>query len=587
MNLEILPLIPKTATYKNVRFQTNNNLGSLYRLSKDYANALWHLSQARDAIIRDTLTRSAKVYSQLIDLEQNIGAIYNQQDKFAESEHHYLLAESMLAYSTSAVEHAYVYDDLAELYVKFERYNQALTYAKKAEAIWNRLRPVGESKGWGTLAVVYAGLGQHELAYQYAHYVLQLPKPTTFTLEQAYKALYQLFDQKQDWKNAAYYHKKYIVIRDSIALNQRTLELTAIQKQAEFETIALQNRQTQQLQAQRLLTIEQQAELIQLKANVQTDALIKKAQLSEQQRRFDNERATARLTKQQVAQKIQQQAYEQHVLEQKNQTQTRLIYYLFSSLILLVGIVALLLYLTYLRKRKVEAELRLSHERKEANARIIQTQETERQRIAADLHDDLGGTLATLRRRLADIRQQTTDANTKRAFDDAEPLIQKSSDDLRRISHNLMPPEFVRIGLRHAVEQLVRQQPPHPTRFTFIMSGIEQKLPVDLELNTYRIVSELIQNINKHAHAHRAAIQLLYHDDHLTITVEDDGLGNRAVVNAEQSTGIGLKNSSLRAEYIGAKLWHDLSEAGTLVVLDVPYPSPLYAARTSLPNSLN
>ena len=79
------------------------------------------------------------------------------------------------------------------------------------------------------------------------------------------------------------------------------------------------------------------------------------------------------------------------------------------------------------------------------------------------------------------------------------------------------------------------------------------------------------------------AVQVLYHTDKVTITVEDDGLGNRSVTKPTESSGIGLKNSSLRAEYIGATLWREVSEAGTLVVLDVPYPSPLYAARTSPP----
>ncbi|MBO0938955.1 hypothetical protein J2I47_20550 [Fibrella sp. HMF5335] len=241
----------------------------------------------------------------------------------------------------------------------------------------------------------------------------------------------------------------------------------------------------------------------------------------------------------------------------------------------------------YRRKLLQNARQQLEIQNHQLQSDVIQTQEAERQRIAADLHDDLGGTLATLRRRLADISQHTTDADTQRAFAEAEPLIQKSSDDLRRISHNLMPPEFARLGLAPALEQLARNQPPQPTQFSFVKSGKEIKLPLDVELNAYRIVSELVQNIHKHAQAQRAAVQLLYHTDKLTITVEDDGLGNHSVTKPTQSTGIGLKNSKLRADYIGATLWRDVSEAGTLVVLDIPYPSPMYAARTSLPNSPN
>jgi signal transduction histidine kinase len=206
---------------------------------------------------------------------------------------------------------------------------------------------------------------------------------------------------------------------------------------------------------------------------------------------------------------------------------------------------------------------------------VLQTQESERQRIAADLHDDLGGTLATIRRRIADIRQNLKDPKAAQDFELLEPLIQKSADDLRRISHNLMPPEFAHLGLVNALQQFVQAIPQSPTHFEFLISGKEQKLSVNIELNIYRIVSELVQNVLKHAHATRAAVQLIYFDDSLTITVEDNGVGDRLINKSSEiseiSSGIGLKNSKLRAEYIGAKLCMETSGGGTLVILEIPY----------------
>ncbi len=227
----------------------------------------------------------------------------------------------------------------------------------------------------------------------------------------------------------------------------------------------------------------------------------------------------------------------------------------------------------YRRKLVQLARQQLEIQNRTLQAALIQTQESERQRIAADLHDDLGGTLATLRRRISDLYQYLPNALMTEQIDLLVPLTQKSSDDLRRIAHNLMPPEFSRIGLRHALEQLVGSQPAHPIQFSFVVSGTEQKLPLDTELNAYRIVSELIHNIHKHARANRAAIQLLYLDNRLSITVDDDGVGNQADSLPHQPAGIGLKNNHLRAEYIGATLWHHVSEAGTLVILEIPYPS--------------
>lgn len=215
--------------------------------------------------------------------------------------------------------------------------------------------------------------------------------------------------------------------------------------------------------------------------------------------------------------------------------------------------------------------LELNRLQKQFTSSILQTQDMERQRIAADLHDDLGGTLATIKRSITDLIAESTAPETLRKFKNLEPLIQKSSEDLRRISHNLMPPEFERIGLANSLAQLIGAIPRAPTRFEFLCSGSEQRLGKDIELNAYRIVSELVQNILKHAQAKRAAVQLIYFDHFLRILVEDDGIGSNAEAVTSQSPGIGLRNCILRADYIGATLTRETSGGGSLVMLDIPF----------------
>jgi signal transduction histidine kinase len=237
------------------------------------------------------------------------------------------------------------------------------------------------------------------------------------------------------------------------------------------------------------------------------------------------------------------------------------------------------------RQQNLNLQLSLAQERNQTTTQVINAQEAERRRLAADLHDDLGGTLATLRRRLGDLRQRLRDPQVADALGQLEPLVQKSTHDLRRIAHNLMPPEFDRLGLRHALDQLIQSQPVLPTHFSFIVAGQERRLPLEVELNLYRIISELVQNIHKHAEARRAAVQLLYYEEHLSVMVEDDGLGSRVTKISEERVGLGLKNSSLRAEYIGAQLRRDVTEAGTLFVLDVPYVTPSYGALSPSPHT--
>jgi signal transduction histidine kinase len=214
-------------------------------------------------------------------------------------------------------------------------------------------------------------------------------------------------------------------------------------------------------------------------------------------------------------------------------------------------------------------------------ASILGAQDSERKRIASDLHDDLGGTIATIRRQVSDIKLRVLQKEIIKDFDELEPLIEKSGQDLRRISHNLMPPEFVRIGLLYSLKQRVATLPSKPISFEFLTAGREKRLDPEVELNAYRIVSELIQNILKHSQAKHATVQLLYFDQQLRILVEDDGVGDATIKSDRQVPGTGIKNCILRADYIGASLTREVSSAGTFVVLEIPYSSTTYESPVS------
>jgi signal transduction histidine kinase len=210
---------------------------------------------------------------------------------------------------------------------------------------------------------------------------------------------------------------------------------------------------------------------------------------------------------------------------------------------------------------------------KQFTSSIVSTQDAERQKIAADLHEELGGTLATVRSMLSDLRFKIKNDKVTKELDELAPLIRKSSDDLKRISHNLMPPEFEDIGLANSLKYFIEEIPDRPTSFQFSVSGEVQRLPMEVEINAYRIVSEMVQNIFKHANAVSASVQLLYKPDFLRIVVKDDGNGDKAENSTAYPSGMGLKNSTFRADYIGANLRRESGKAGTFVILDIPYPS--------------
>ncbi|MBO0933119.1 sensor histidine kinase [Fibrella aquatilis] len=237
----------------------------------------------------------------------------------------------------------------------------------------------------------------------------------------------------------------------------------------------------------------------------------------------------------------------------------------FVSPVLLVEVLVLGAGLAYrFNEDRRQALLRLNEVEQETTRRIMQAQEDERQQLAANLHDDLGGTLSALRGELS----RTNETNPELA--PAIRLTERAVDDLRLISHHLMPTAFAQKGLRQVLEEAVDLANRAQTEATvrLVGHGQEHRLPPDREINTYRIVRELLANALKHAQAGQITLQLIYYDTFLYASVEDDGKG---IGEPTRSQGIGLKTTRLRADYLHATLITESGPMGTLVSLEVPY----------------
>ncbi|GAB3959291.1 sensor histidine kinase [Spirosoma harenae] len=206
---------------------------------------------------------------------------------------------------------------------------------------------------------------------------------------------------------------------------------------------------------------------------------------------------------------------------------------------------------------------RLRRQRSEMK-RVLQAQEEERQRLAADLHDDLGATLSTIKGRLQRI------SNPSEALKISIHLMEKAIIDLRHISHHLMPPEFTRLGLTESIREIVsRAEASSAIEFLFIHYGEERRLDDEAELTIYRIAVELITNAIKHAKASHITIQLIFYPKQVFLLVEDDGQGYQTS-KSEQPVGIGLRNIRSRVAYLDSKLLVDSGERGTTATLEVP-----------------
>jgi signal transduction histidine kinase len=190
---------------------------------------------------------------------------------------------------------------------------------------------------------------------------------------------------------------------------------------------------------------------------------------------------------------------------------------------------------------------------------IITIQENERRRIAQDLHDDVGNSLAAVRNMVIQKRESAS----------VEKEIDNIIHTIRAISHDLMPVDFNEFSLVDIIADTVNKFKDHPTlALEFDHTGNIIKMKPPTELVIYRIINELITNIYKHSQASKAFIQLIYQKNSLVVTVEDDGIG---IQKSKTIEGIGMQSMRLRSEYIQAKLKIESDDKGTLLILEVPY----------------
>lgn len=206
----------------------------------------------------------------------------------------------------------------------------------------------------------------------------------------------------------------------------------------------------------------------------------------------------------------------------------------------------------------------------------LATQEEERRRIARDLHDDLGNTLATIKGSLELAKERIENVASIPEVIRAYDLIDKASNDLRTITHDLMPIEFEKYPLPDVVAQLVKRvNSSSRINFEFILFGTVCRLKPERELVVYRIIAELVQNALKHGGEGMAIVQLGYHPQQLSILIETPLATNpgSTFFSDQIRTGIGQKNINYRAEYLQAEFITDSNEESYIVMLDVPYDS--------------
>jgi two-component system, NarL family, sensor kinase len=241
----------------------------------------------------------------------------------------------------------------------------------------------------------------------------------------------------------------------------------------------------------------------------------------------------------------------------------------------LIGLFLLGIFFTifYLRQQKLVniknqeiAQLRLSEAESlsqiEKSRAILETQEEERSRIAKDLHDEVGGTLAALKLKL---QNNNLNVNNHSAVD----IVDQLARNVRQISHNMMPDAIEKFGLKAALEgYMSKLNMQTDTVFKFQIDALEFiQFSESREVAIYRIVQEVLTNALKHAKAKVVYVQMYESDGELSISIEDDGAGFQQQI----AEGIGMKNIYSRVNFLsGTVEYQSQSNKGTNVQINIP-----------------
>jgi signal transduction histidine kinase len=217
-----------------------------------------------------------------------------------------------------------------------------------------------------------------------------------------------------------------------------------------------------------------------------------------------------------------------------------------------------------MEKKVLERTKELEVERTKSVRAILEGQEIERQRIAQDLHDSLNIRLIGHKRTLEAILPE----NSKQSLAEIDAII----NQVREISHNLLPYSLKHLGLIKAIEDLCsRLEKNHRFKVSFEKINISEndRWNTILEIEIYRVIQEVVADIIKHASASTIHIEIIADNDIVYISVEDNGIGFD--YNQCKNNGIGLSNINTRINMLNGSVNYDSRiNNGTMVMINIP-----------------
>lgn len=200
------------------------------------------------------------------------------------------------------------------------------------------------------------------------------------------------------------------------------------------------------------------------------------------------------------------------------------------------------------RIRQLERERRLQSE---FSRKLNESQETERKRVAGELHDGLGQELLTVKNTLARIAEDQPPSARGRLVE-VENAVQRAIEDVRHISADLHPHMLERLGLTRTIESTIRRiSDAACLKIVSSVEPIDGLLQPSEEIDFYRIIQEALTNVVKHSNASQCSVQVKRAPSQIHLMVQDDGRGFEPdAVATSETAGLGLVNMAERVRLL-------------------------------------
>ncbi len=251
---------------------------------------------------------------------------------------------------------------------------------------------------------------------------------------------------------------------------------------------------------------------------------------------------------------------------------------LFAGVIgmLLLSVSVIVFYLIYTRRLLAQqqqiSQLETDYQRELLNS-TLEAQESERRRIAHDLHDSVGSLLSATKLFVGQLKQETPETEYRDLKEETKVIIDETIRNIRNITRNLLPTSLEKFGLIPAIRGIIKRINDLGTIEVSFKYDRERRFSPPIETAIFRVLQELMNNSLTHSGCSHIHIDLSNDEQFLLVQYADDGKGFHPHQFLEQSApahGLGLKSIQSRINAIhGVVHFHSAPNAGMAVRIQV------------------